>query len=301
MFAVSKARRTDASANKLARDRDVQVYALGHTTRELDRLSLQARMLEPPTRRLFLDAGLKPGMRVLDLGCGSGDVSLLAAEIVGPTGEVIGIDQAGAAIERASSRAAAQGLTHVRFTQSDVDTFRSDQLFDAIVGRLVLMYLPDPASALRRLSRVLRPGGILAFLEYDTEAARGIPEGPLLQRCREWYTAAFHASGADMCMGPRLYRTFVAAGLPTPSMRLEGAIGGGPDFFGYQLIAEVIRSMLPLLEKIGAATACEVDIDTLEERLREEFVRGGGVFIVPELIGAWARLPKHRGSPLEAL
>jgi ubiquinone/menaquinone biosynthesis C-methylase UbiE len=75
----------------------------GHSERELDRLSIRARMYEPFTRQLFREAGLLPGMRVLDVGCGSGDVALLASELVGPTGAVVGIDRAAAAIVRAKN------------------------------------------------------------------------------------------------------------------------------------------------------------------------------------------------------
>jgi SAM-dependent methyltransferase len=231
-------------------------------------------------------------MRVLDLGCGSGDVSLLAAEIVGENGEVVGVDKAEAAIERAAARAASRGLSNLRFVRSELQSFASDQPFDAIVGRFVLMYLADPADTLRRLAAAqLRPGGILAFHEYDTDAARAVPEGPLIARCRRWFTDAFRAAGADTGMGMRLYPVFVAAGLPAPALRLEGELGGGPDFFGYAMLADVIRSLLPVLERFGIATASEVDIETLEDRVRDECVRGGGVFVIPELIGAWSRKP----------
>lgn len=75
-------------------------------------------------------------------------------------------------------------------------------------------------------------------------------------------------------------------------MRLDGVIGGGPDFFGYTLLAEVIRSMVPLLAKLGVATAAEIDAETLEDRLRDECVKSSGVLVIPELIGAWSRLPQ---------
>ena len=68
-------------------------YALPATDRERQRLMSQAEMVRPITRRLFVDAGIGPGMRVLDLGCGVGDVSLLLADLVGPTGEVVGVDR----------------------------------------------------------------------------------------------------------------------------------------------------------------------------------------------------------------
>jgi ubiquinone/menaquinone biosynthesis C-methylase UbiE len=63
-------------------------YVLGHSDWELDRLRVQARLIDPITRRFFLDAGIVPGMRVLDVGSGAGDTAFLAAELVGARGEV---------------------------------------------------------------------------------------------------------------------------------------------------------------------------------------------------------------------
>ena len=84
-------------------------YALGHSDRELKRLSRQAEVFEPFTRQLFQQARITRGMRVLDVGCGSGDVALLASELVGPSGKVIGCRPghiSGAASNRARTRAA---------------------------------------------------------------------------------------------------------------------------------------------------------------------------------------------------
>lgn len=66
-------------------------YVLGHSQREIRRLIYQAALLEPITERLLRNAQIRPGMRVLDLGCSAGDLSMLAATLVGPTGLVIGI------------------------------------------------------------------------------------------------------------------------------------------------------------------------------------------------------------------
>jgi len=67
-------------------------YVLGHSAQELERLMLRARLYDPFTSQVFRDAGLAPGMRVLDVGAGSGDVSFLAARLVGPTGQVVGVE-----------------------------------------------------------------------------------------------------------------------------------------------------------------------------------------------------------------
>src|SRR5262249_22752656 len=105
-------------------------YALGHTSRELDRLSVQAALLEPFTRQLFHEAGILPGMRVLDVGCGSGDVSLLAAEVVGDYGAVVGVDRSPDAISRASARAFLRNRSNVTFERGDLSTISFDEPFD---------------------------------------------------------------------------------------------------------------------------------------------------------------------------
>jgi ubiquinone/menaquinone biosynthesis C-methylase UbiE len=120
-------------------------YALGYTYAENDRLIRQAARLAPITERLFREAGIGPAQRVLDLGSGMGDVALLVARLVGPSGEVVNASS----IARAKARVAEAGLRNVSFTQNDVNQIVSDKPFDAVVGRFILMFLPDPVSVLR--------------------------------------------------------------------------------------------------------------------------------------------------------
>src|SRR6266513_4858996 len=87
-----------------------RAYALGHSDRELDRLAVQARLVDPITRGFFRDAGIVAGMRVLDVGSGAGDVAFLAADLVGAKGEVVGTDRSGAALAKARQRADARSL-----------------------------------------------------------------------------------------------------------------------------------------------------------------------------------------------
>src|SRR6266436_971527 len=128
-------------------------YALGYTNTEHDRLIRQAARIAPITERLFREAGVGPGQRVLDLGSGMGDVAMLAARLVGPSGEVVGVERDSRSIARAKARVAEAGLRNVSFTQSDVNQIQSSKPFDAAVGRFILMWLPDPASVLSSLVR----------------------------------------------------------------------------------------------------------------------------------------------------
>src|SRR5690348_3091714 len=140
-------------------------YSLGSTDAEHERLIWQASRLAPLTERLFREAGIGPGQRVLDLGSGVGDVAMLVARLVGSSGEVVGVERDTRSITRAKARVAEAGVRNVTFTQSDVSQIASTRLFDAVVGRFILMYLPDPTGVLRSLSRLVRPGGVFAFQE----------------------------------------------------------------------------------------------------------------------------------------
>jgi len=140
-------------------------YALGYTAAEQQRLIRQATRFAPVTERLFREVGIGPGQRVLDLGSGMGDVAMLVARLVGPTGEVVGIEREPSSIARAKGRVAEAGLRNLSFTQMDVTQIASDRPFDAAVGRFILMFLPDPVSVLRSVSRLVRPGGVVAFQE----------------------------------------------------------------------------------------------------------------------------------------
>jgi hypothetical protein len=99
---------------------------------------------------------------------------------------------------------------------------------------------------------------------------------------------AFQAAGADTEMGLKLYSTFLAAGLPAPSLHHETSVGGGPDCLLYFVLAELVRSLLPSIERLGLATAEDIEIDTLEERLREEVVANKGSIMLPPLTAAWS-------------
>ena len=143
-------------------------YPLAHTREELERLVHQGSFIGDLTEHVLHKAGLAAGMRVLDVGCGAGDVSFLAARFVGPAGTVIGLDKAPEAIRYAQQRAQQAGLDNVRFVAADLAEFQlNGEPVDSLIGRLVLMYFPDPAAVLRRLLAFVKPGGIVAFQELD--------------------------------------------------------------------------------------------------------------------------------------
>lgn len=276
----------------MAHARNTPTYVLGHSDQELLRLITQSRFLGELTEDVFRRAGLGEGMRVLDVGCGAGDVSLLLASIVGPTGSIIAVDRSADAIRMAEERAAAAKLGRVKFLECDIANFTPDDMVDAVVGRLVLLYLADPVAALRRLCRSVRPGGLVVFQEMDMTTARCTPSVPLFHLVMHWLVETFRRGAVELDMGSRLFATFRGAGLPSPEMLLRARVEGTADSPVYAYLANTVRSLLPMAERFGVVTAAEVDIDTLADRLRDAALRADAVLIPPSMIGAWARLPE---------
>jgi SAM-dependent methyltransferase len=265
-------------------------YVLGRSDTETRRLIQQGTFQRLFTQRFLATAGLQPGMRVLDVGSGAGDVALIAGELVGSSGSVVGVDINPTVLDVARARAEAAGQSWVTFEAGDCLELPLDGPFDAVVGRLVLVHQPNPVEMIRALSRRLRPGGIIAFQEYNFAAESLIqyPATPLWGQVWSWPIETLRGGGIASHMGYDLYQIYQQAGLPAPRMDLSGAIGGGPDWGGYDYAAQTLRSLLPLTLKLGLATAEEVDIDTLAERLRDETVSSGGVVKAADLVGAWA-------------
>ena len=270
-----------------------RTYTMGRSKEETERLIQQSGLYEGITGRLLRDAGLFTGMKVLDIGSGAGDVAFAAAELVGSEGEVLGVDMNPEILETARTRAEAAGLANVQFVAGDAQTLDLPNDFDALIGRLVLMYLPDPVATLKQLATRLRPGGIIAFQEAEFSIYPSIarPDTPMLNQLAEWGLEAFRRSGANVGMGLDLYSTFVDAGLPEPSLQYSAPVGGPEAWIGYQFIAAAFRSLLPLLERFEIATAEEVDLDTLAQRLRTEVVASKRPLILPPHVTAWAQLP----------
>jgi ubiquinone/menaquinone biosynthesis C-methylase UbiE len=263
---------------------------LGHSEQELNRLRVQARLINPITRQFFVEAGIAPGMRVLDVGSGAGDVAFLGAELVGAAGRIVGVDRSRTALVMARARASELSLSNVEFLEGDPSAMTFEEPFDAVIGRYVLMFQDDPIPMLRHLRTLLRPGGITVFHEVDWVGARSFPPVPLYDRCCKWLVEAMERSGADTRMGIKLYSAFLAAGFPAPVTRLHSVIGGGMNASDQvQLNTDLVATLASDIVRLGIATEAEIGIETLTERVIEEVTRRDCVVVGREEIGAWSR------------
>ena len=267
-------------------------YVLGHADVEVQRLLLQGQLYNDYTEHALRLAGLRPGMRVLDVGSGPGDVSFVAARLVGPSGSVLGVDAVPAMIELARARAAERGLPTVHFMRSAIDAIALDEPVDAVVGRLILMHLPDPAATLRHLSSLVRPGGVIAFSENDITAARSIPDMPLFGQVTAGIVRAFEAMGLSPRFGTTLHTIFADAGLGAPQLTLGTPIGTAADTDILAYAAEVWRLVFPIAQRADTAVDDLADIDEFVPRFREEALAANALITMPPLITAWARVQR---------
>jgi len=267
-------------------------YVLGHEDAEVQRLLLQGRLYDDYTEHAFRLAGLRPGMRVLDIGSGPGDVSFVAARLVGPTGSVLGVDAAPEMIELARTRATEQGLSTVHFENTAIDAITLDEPVDAVVGRLILMHLPDPAATLRHLSSFVRPGGVIAFSENDITGTRSTPELPLFGQVTAGIVRAFEAMGLSARFGTTLHSVFADAGLGAPRLTLGTPIGTAADGDILAYAAEVWRLVSPVAQRLRLEIDQLADIDNFVSLFREEALAVNALITMPPMITAWTRVQR---------
>ena len=269
-------------------------YVLGKSAHEDERLMFQARLLRPYTERYFRSAGIVPGMRVLDIGSGMGDVALLAADIVGPSGRVLGLDRDAKGLVRARSRTVELGCsTWASFQEANLDDFATTEKFDALVGRYILLYQPNPGATLRRLTQFLVPGGIVAFHELDfPDPSSSDPPCPYWDKVFALVGEAFARAGAPPHYGRRVATAFTSAGLPFPTISADAVIGGAPGAYAYPWIANTLISVVPRLEGLGLTLPHDVPMDARElaAKLEAEVLACGSQVMAPTQYGAWTRL-----------
>jgi SAM-dependent methyltransferase len=263
-------------------------YALGYSEGEQDRLIRQAILLGPTTERLFREAGICAGQRVLDIGSGLGDVSMIAAGLVGSSGEIVGIELDAGYVARARERVAAAGFRHVTFIHADVTDIRNHRPFDAVVGRLVLNHCPDPVAVLRSLSQLVVPGGVIAFQEgawSPTLAASA--RVPLWSRLVTAIRETLARSGTNPEVGLDLYRLFQDAGLPAPHMHLDMPLTA--DSSVAELEADLLRALRSATERHGVSLEELGDLDSLPARIVTEATAARSVIPFLAMVSAWPR------------
>ena len=217
---------------------------------------------------------------------------MLAAELVGASGSVVGIDLSPEVIAVARQRARTAKLAHIDFEEVSVEAFSDPEPFDAVIGRYVLIHQADPVALIRAAAGLVRPGGIVAFQELCAhgQLVRSLPSVSLWQQTWEWCKRALQAAAPHFDAGGRLIEHFSRAGLPQPTLFCDSPVGGGEDSPLYTWAAETLKSFVPQLVRMRILTADSIAIETLETRLRDAVVEAQSQIVGPAQFCAWARV-----------
>lgn len=260
-------------------------YVLNHGRNETERLILQSSIAKPVTTRLLLSAGIKPGMRVLDLGCGPGDVTLLAAELVGQHGTVTGIDRERSIIPLAQARAEQIGLHNITFMHHSLDTLTDERGFDMVIGRYVIVHQSDPVNFLRQSSRLLRPKGVLAFHEIDTtRQAFCFPSLPLFSILSNHIVSAVTIGLADKDIAHRLGNLFDEAGLPFPQIFCETPAECTRTTTITRCLAELFKTLYPDITELTLPDGRVIPAELItEEAIQEVTENNAQVEYIPQI------------------
>lgn len=190
-------------------------YVLNVGRHDVERLGKSDRIYGPGSRD-FLQryAHIKEGMTILDVGCGTGNMSLWMAEKVGLKGQVIGIDASAEQIEVSKARAKSMGLENIRFVHLDFSQIRSlDTLFDIAYCRFILIHLTQPLEAIKLMTSVTLPGGAVVCEEPITKLHECSPEHAAFDHANKLTISLGRTKGVDYNLGTRLPELFAAAQL----------------------------------------------------------------------------------------
>ena len=261
-------------------------YALATGEAAAYRLAILHDLYGPGTRRVLLESGLRGGMRVADLGCGVGTVTALLAELVGPTGHVVGIDSSAAQLAQARERLNTDGA-HIQFVEASATaTGLPPGSIDLVYCRFLLIHLPEPERALREMFALLKPNGILVCEDGDLTASGSEPPSALDAFSDLWGRLG-PRRGLDYTLGRRLFQMVLAAGLPTPGITFNQPVLARGE--NKRFLELSVAEAGPAFVEAGLITAEELESILAEMRClsADEAV----LAVMPRIAQVWARKP----------
>lgn len=266
-------------------------YVLGTHDAERDRLVFQHGLWLDEARRAWAAAGVTAGSRVLDLGCGPGLATESLLEVVGPRGQVTGLEIAPRFIAQASARCAAAGRLDTRILPFDVmhDALPADcrVAFDAVWCRWLAMFVSEPRRIVERAHDALRVGGHVAFHEYVNYGTYSLwPRGERVAEFVQHAIASFARDGGDAHVARRLPSLLVETGFEIVSLRQIARVGR-PNEPLWNWPGGFVRTYAPRLVELGFADQRWTDALLAEVKAAES--DPGAFFVAPTVLEIIAR------------
>lgn len=224
------------------------------------------------TKRL-MQKHLQKGMKVLDVGCGNGEISFLLAKTVGQTGKVDGVDLNRDAIAAALAQKEAMQQANISFSVANVNEL-ADEKYDVIFGRRILMYQENSLLTIKTLKKLLNPGGIMLFQESDESGSllNTGNEFSVHKMAQDWVWETVRREGGNTHIGSELYGLMKNADMHIVDYCSEVVLQtaeSGSD------LAWVVNMMQTRMKTLGIP----VETDRLEDRLNQEMQAANHAFV----------------------
>lgn len=247
---------------------------------EMHRLQTQAEEFSVFVRDSLQKAGLREGKKVADIGCGTGDVSLVAAELAGSSGSVVGLDANPTAIEQCKKSALAKGAKNVSFRVGDaLNTKLPSAEFDIVYSRFLFQHVKDPRKCLKEMTRIAkRPGGMIMVEDCDLHTWLAEPENKYVDQLWSWYESIVKQKGSDPRIGKRLYKLFIEQNLEPKVQVYSLAV-----LYGNRRMWKTITGVLKKLEDNDRGRE-------LVEGIEEFAAKRDSIFVFPLIFRVWAEL-----------
>lgn len=188
-------------------------YVLGNLDNEIARLEIQSAFFESLTRRTLEKAGIRKGMRCLDVGCGAGSVTKILAAIVGKNGQVVGTDVDERYLQYCRDYIP---MINVEFMRDDISNSKlAKESFDAIYSRFMFVHLKDARKAVRSMKQLVKKGCaiIIEELDHAPDSWLSYPESQAVNTLRDIYVDLVKKAGGDPFAGRKIYRLMVEESL----------------------------------------------------------------------------------------
>jgi ubiquinone/menaquinone biosynthesis C-methylase UbiE len=238
-------------------------YVLGTGSDELARLGFQHRLWSDAAHALWRLVGIRPGYRVLDVGCGPGYASFDLAQFVGPTGQVVGVDESKGFVANVCEQARTRSLPQLKAVVGDVQNLPGAGLelgsFNMAYARWVLCFLPDPAACVAGVAHHLRPGGKFCVHDYfNYETMTLAPRRESYVRVVRATGSSWRKAGGDPDIVGRLPELVRAAGLRVTHLTVHQRIARPWESMWYWADTWW-RVFAPKLVAMGELTQGEAD------------------------------------------
>jgi len=255
------------------------------------RLDLLARTMAPNTEALLARAGIRAGMRCIDLGCGGGHVSRYLAERVGAGGFVVGLDIDDIKLAAAKQECALAGLQQLEFRAGSVTEWSEPATYDLVYGRFILSHLPGPAAVVESMAAALRPGGIFVVEDVDFGGAFCHPPNTGYERYCSLYREVVNRRGGNAELGRELYGMCLDAGLAEVEVDVvQPTHGGGEPEKALSL--STLTNIADAVIAEGLANADEVA--ELIAELTRYTANPRAIVSVPRIFQVWGRAGPDR-------